>query len=109
MRTKVQREARVNVWYYLRECVRIYEQGGEPIPFRLDRGSCAMTWCFINGLDYTGMQPRQTGKCQPLDAKILTANGYITMGEVTLNTSVIVPDGINSAPSEPLRIALASR
>lgn len=62
LRHKVQVEARRNVWYYLRECIRIYEQGGSPIPFRLDRGSCAMVWCFINGLDYTGMQPRQTGK-----------------------------------------------
>jgi hypothetical protein len=62
LRIKVQIEARINTWYYLRECLRIYEQGGEPVPFRLDRGSCAMTWCWLNGLDYTSMQPRQTGK-----------------------------------------------
>lgn len=62
LRTKVQIEARRNGWYYLRECVRIYEQGGSPVRFRLDRGSCAMSWCFFNGLDYAGMQPRQTGK-----------------------------------------------
>ena len=62
LRTKVQIEARKNVWYFLRECVRIYSQGGDPVMFRLDRASCAMTWCFSNGIDYCGMAPRQTGK-----------------------------------------------
>lgn len=93
IRTKVQIEARRNGWYYLRECIRIYEQGGTPVRFRLDRGACAMTWCFLNGIDYTGMQPRQTGKAQPLDAKILSEDGWIEMGEVTENTKVITPDG----------------
>jgi hypothetical protein len=62
LRQKVLIEASKNGWYFLRECVRIYEQGGSPISFRLDRGSAAMAWCFFNGIDYTGMQPRQTGK-----------------------------------------------
>jgi hypothetical protein len=56
------KEAKNNVWYYLRECVRIYEQGGKPVRFRLDRGSCAMTWVFSNGIDYSSMQCRQSGK-----------------------------------------------
>lgn len=93
LRTKVQIEARRNGWYFLRECIRIYEQGGSPVRFRLDRGSCAMAWCFLNGIDYTGMQPRQTGKAQPLYSKILTEHGWITMGEVTLDTKVVTPDG----------------
>jgi hypothetical protein len=62
LRQKVLIEASRNGWYFLRECIRIYEQGGSPIRFRLDRGSAAMAWCFFNGIDYTGMQPRQTGK-----------------------------------------------
>lgn len=93
LRTKVQIEARRNVWYYLRECIRIYEQGGTPVRFRLDRGSCAMTWCFANGIDYTGMQPRQTGKFQPLDAPIRTPSGWVRMGNVKLNDQVVTPDG----------------
>lgn len=62
LRTKVMIEARRNVWYYLREVARVYEQGGSPIRFRLDRASVAMTFCFINGIDYAVMQCRQTGK-----------------------------------------------
>jgi hypothetical protein len=93
LRTKVQVEARRNTWYFLRECLRIYEQGGNPVPFRLDRGSCAMTWCWLNGLDYTSMQPRQTGKPQPLRARILTTVGWVTMGEITTDHWVITPDG----------------
>lgn len=90
LRTKVQIEARRNVWYFLRECVKIYSQGGEPVSYRLDRGSCAMTWCFINGIDYATMQPRQA---QPLSAKVFTPNGFIPMGNVKLGGKVSSPDG----------------
>ncbi len=93
LRTKVQIEARKNVWYYLRECIRIYEQGGNPVPFRLDRGSCAMVWCFSNGIDYTGMQPRQTGKLQDLDSLIRTPSGWVRMGDIKLEQLIVTPDG----------------
>ena len=93
LRTKVMIEARLNGWYYLRECVRIYEQGGKPISFRLDRGSCAMAWCFFNGLDYCGMQPRQTGKAQPLHSAVLTDKGWIRMGDITTDMQVVTPSG----------------
>lgn len=62
LRTKVLIEARRNVWYFIRECVRIYSQGGDPVQFGLNRASCAMIWCFMNGIDYATLQPRQTGK-----------------------------------------------
>jgi hypothetical protein len=93
LRIRVQVEARRNVWYYLRECVKIYEQGGSPVPFRLDRGSMAMTWCFSNGLDYCGMQPRQTGKANPLDALVLTTRGWVKMGDIQLDDEIVAPNG----------------
>jgi hypothetical protein len=93
LRTAVMVEARHNVWYFFRECVRIYSQGGKPVPFRLDRGSCAMTWSFLNGIDYAGMQPRQTGKQAPLRSKLLSAGGWVTMGEVYEGMRLIAPDG----------------
>lgn len=96
LRTKVQIEARRNTWYFLRECIRIYEQGGEPVPFRLDRGSTAMTWCWLNGLDYCSMQPRQTGKEQTLDSLVRTTDGWVRMGDITLNHHAIMPDGSNA-------------
>ena len=37
--------------------------------------------------------PQGTGKEQPLSSKILTPNGWITMGEVKIGTKVIAADG----------------
>lgn len=51
-----------NFFYYLREVVRIPEQGGTCVMFRLDRGTLAAAWCFYNNINYYLMKPRQTGK-----------------------------------------------
>jgi hypothetical protein len=93
LRTKVMIESRRNAWYWHRECIRIYEQGGTPIPFRLDRSSCAMTWCFLNGIDYTAMVPRQLGKAQRLDSLIQTPKGWKRMGDMQVGDKVVIPDG----------------
>lgn len=93
LRTAAMVEARHNTWYFLRECVRIYSQGGKPVHFRLDRGSCAMTWSFLNGIDYAGMQPRQSGKRQPLRSKLLSSDGWIEMGDVIEGMRLISPSG----------------
>lgn len=90
LRTAVMIESKHNVWYYLRECVRIYSQGGKPVQFRLDRGSCAMVWSFLNGIDYAGMQPRQA---QPLSAKIRTPEGVVTMADMHVGKKILAPDG----------------
>lgn len=55
-------ECRRNIWYYLREVVRIPMSGGNAIPFQLHRGNLALTWCFYNDIDIGLVQPRQTGK-----------------------------------------------
>ena len=34
-----------------------------------------------------------TGKAQPLDAKILTPNGWTTMGDIKINDDVLTPEG----------------
>ena len=93
LRTKVQIEASRNRWYYLRECLRIYEQGGAPVRFRLDRSSCAMTWWFTNGIDYYSMAPRQTGKDQPLYSKIRTPDGWKRMGDIYPGDKAVAQDG----------------
>lgn len=51
-----------NFFYYLREVVRIPEQGSDVVMFRLDRGTLAAAWCFYNNINYYLMKPRQTGK-----------------------------------------------
>ena len=54
-----------NPWYFLRECVRIPEQGNPAgIPYLLNRANLAMTWCFLNGIDSYNVIPRQIGKTQ---------------------------------------------
>ena len=93
LRIKVQIEARRNVWYYLRECIRIYEQGGEPVPFRLNRGSCAMIWLFINGIDSCNLQPRQMGKFLILSSLIKVPGGWVKNGDLKLGQLVSMPDG----------------
>lgn len=56
-------ECAENVWYYLREIVRIPPNTGlESIPFRLNRGTVAIYWLFYNHITTIVTQPRQTGK-----------------------------------------------
>ena len=93
LRMAVMTEARFNVWYFMRECVRVVGQGGDPVKFRLDRNSCAMIWSFLCGIDYVGMAPRQFGKEQPLSALIRTPSGWTTMGDIKLHDKVVTPDG----------------
>lgn len=55
-------ECIVNPYYFLRECVRIPDQGGNGIPYQLHRGNLSSTHCFLNGLDHYLVLPRQKGK-----------------------------------------------
>lgn len=55
-------ECRQNIWYYLREVVRIPEQGTGTVPFQLDRGTLAAAYCFIHDINFYITKPRQTGK-----------------------------------------------
>ncbi len=60
--TRIFLECRRNVWYYLREVVRIPMSGGDSVPYELTRGNLALTWLYYNDLDVGLVQPRQTGK-----------------------------------------------
>lgn len=55
-------ECKLNMFYYLREVVRIEEQGGNLVRFRLDRGTLAAAYHFYNNINFYLMKPRQTGK-----------------------------------------------
>lgn len=58
----VMNECLRNPWYFLRECVRIPDQGGTGIPYQLHRANLASTFCFLMGIDHYLVIPRQTGK-----------------------------------------------
>ena len=66
-------ECMINPWYFLRECVRIPEQGGTGIPYQLHRANLAATFCFLNGIDHYLVIPRQKGKTQSTIATLLWA------------------------------------
>ena len=55
-------ECKMNMFYYLREVVRIEEQGGNLVMFRMDRGTLAAAYHFYNNINHYLMKPRQTGK-----------------------------------------------
>lgn len=58
-------ECMINPWYFLRECVRIPDQGNPAgISYQLNRANLALTWCFIHGIDSYLVIPRQIGKTQ---------------------------------------------
>ena len=50
-----------NVWYFLRECVRIPRADGN-VPYELHRGNMAMTYLFERNISQFNEQPRQFGK-----------------------------------------------
>jgi len=60
---RISYESKINVWYWIREVVRIPVVGSEKgIPFTLSRGNLAAVWAFFNDVDIGLVMPRQTGK-----------------------------------------------
>lgn len=55
-------ECQLNIFYFLREVVRIPEQGAKTVRFKLDRGTLAALYCFANNQNFYLIKPRQTGK-----------------------------------------------
>jgi len=55
-------ECQLNFFYYLREVVRIPQQGAGVVQFELDRATLAAAYCFINDINFYLIKPRQTGK-----------------------------------------------
>ena len=75
-------ECQLNIFYYLREVVRIPVQGGTTQSFIMDRGTLAMLYCFINDISCYLMKPRQTGKSVGIDAALSWAFKFgITNGD----------------------------
>lgn len=61
-KSRIVRECVRNPYYFLREVVRISEDGGGRVPFRLDRANLAATYLHFNNIDLYLTIPRQTGK-----------------------------------------------
>jgi hypothetical protein len=61
MKLKIKKEIRINVWYFLRQIVRIPEAGGVT-RYKANRGNIALTFCMVNNIDSIEILPRQNGK-----------------------------------------------
>lgn len=55
-------ECYINPWYFLREVVRIPDQGGSGIAYQLNRGNLASTFLYLLNVDHYLVLPRQIGK-----------------------------------------------
>lgn len=65
MKQKVLRECMTNYWYFLRETVRIPDQGGQKgsgVKYKLHRGNLAMNFCLVFNFNIFAELPRQQGK-----------------------------------------------
>lgn len=65
MKRKVLRECMINYWYFLREVVRIPDQGGSVgagVRYKLHRGNLAMNFLFMLNYNMFVELPRQHGK-----------------------------------------------
>lgn len=59
---RIQRECRLNFWYYVREVVKMPVPNAGPVPLYLHRGSCAQFWLFLQHIDSTLNIPRRCYK-----------------------------------------------
>ena len=62
LRGRIAHECKTNIWYFLREVIRITASGSDPIPYQLSRANLALTWCFANSVNTFLTMPRQQGK-----------------------------------------------
>ena len=58
---KVLLECRKNLWYFIREVMRI-PAPGDPMQFKLHRGNLALLWACVNNIPIYEILPRQHGK-----------------------------------------------
>lgn len=65
---KIAQEFCVNPWYAFRECMPVPIDGGDPVQFKLNRGTFALYWCFFMNIDAALEFLRQHGKTIGLSA-----------------------------------------
>lgn len=82
-KTKILYEAKINPWYFFRECLKVPIVGGDNIPFQLSRGNLAALWAFLNDIDFGLVMPRQTGKSYATQT-IIAYCMYILADNITI-------------------------
>ena len=57
----IKAEIKINPWYFFREVIRVIVPG-DNIPYELNLGNLALTYCMLNNINSMIMLPRQHGK-----------------------------------------------
>lgn len=71
---RILRECYCNYWYFIRECIRIPDQGGavnSGIPYKLHRGNLALNFCIMLNFNVFAEFPRQHGKTIAVICRLL--------------------------------------
>ena len=89
-------ECIANPWYFLREVVRIPDQGGTGIPYQLHRANLAMTYLFLLNIDNYTTIPRQKGKTQSAIAQLLWAFNFGTTNSEVMFLNKQLADANNN-------------
>ena len=74
MKLLVTRECVCNYWYFLREIIRIPEQGGAANSgklYELHRGNLSLNWCLVHNFNVFCELPRQHGKTIAMVCRVL--------------------------------------
>ena len=82
-------ECMINPWYWLREILRIPEDGkpievGGGTQYRIDRNNVAGWYLYLNGIDHYRSKPRQQGKTQDCVAQFNYAYHFGNMASTML-------------------------
>ncbi len=90
-------ECYVNPWYFLREVVRIPDQGGSGgVPYQLNRANLASTWLYLLNIDHYLVIPRQTGKTISTVAVLLWSFLFGTSSSEFMFINKSAEDAINN-------------
>lgn len=82
LKQRIAYECKINPWYFIREVVRITEQGSGGSPYILNRSNLAQAWVFFNSIDGFQCMPRQIGKT--IGTMVLTV-WYLYIGAYNCN------------------------
>lgn len=88
MQARILMECKRNFWYFIREVVRIPVSGadlGGGKKYHLHRGNLAISWCFLNHINFFVELPRQNFKSISIDIILLWLYNF-----GTTNSSMLI-------------------
>lgn len=96
-KVRIYTEIRKNKWYFLREVYRLQDPGNDSgIPYRLNVGNLAQSFCQINNINFISLLPRQVGKTQGVLADITWITLFATNNSEIIFMNKQFPDAIEN-------------